>query len=456
MSNKNSKKSTNSSSFQINDEHCFSGLGFTAKVMQDAMDAYARKKKSYTEWLYNDSIPIFIDTNVLLNVYYSPVPLRVNLSRFLKDNKDRLYITSQVESEFMRHRLQFIDTYKNNLTQAATKFRDSCKEFKTDYCAIFKKLKDASVHKDFVDSLPQTDSLLTEVEAIVNANGILGEQYQALITKIEETKSKFEEEYHTLYEKVNIEYNDPILKAISQLNILEPLSQKEYDFTKTLYERLLESYNKDSDSLASYLRFPGSGEKKNPEIKKEPWGDLVIYHQMLVFMKNNHKDVIFLTNDKSKLDWMKKGGEPYSYYIADAYKNTGQILFIISADEFLPNDYSSADETLVDPDSIGIVNSHLFGEPLTDSLLSASQEVSTYKEITSEQFISELKKYSRWAEKFGGDYISLSYFIYVVLGQRGYRYSKSFEMLDTLKDHKVEIYEKDRDGNKMKCIKLKE
>lgn len=448
MKNREQKeKSKSEPRFYIDENHCFCGVDFTVSEMHDAMEAYQRKKKSHSDWLYNDTIPIFVDANILLNVYFSPVPQREHLSRFLSNNKDRLYITCQVEKEFMRHRLQFIDKYKNTLTEAANRFRQKCSKFNIDFTCLFSELKNASVNQNFIDSLSQTDALIAEAEVMADNAQLLNETYQSFINKLNLIKEKFEEEYKILYEAVNIEYNDPILKAISNLKVLKPLSQKEYEFTKSLYEKLQERFNVEKDSSAPYYRFPGSGEKKDSELKKEPWGDLVIYHQLLVFMAESHKDVIFITNDKSKLDWMKKGGEPYSYYIADAYKNTHQTLFIISDDDFHLQNYTSVNDSLMDEDSIGFPNSTLYK--------GTSGGEDPYKNITSEQFLSELERYSQWTEKYGGKYVSQSYFIYVVLGQQGYRFSKSIDVLNELKDEKVEIYEQNKKGNKIPCIRLK-
>ena len=455
MSSKKKCSMTKSNTqFCIDAEHCFCGMNFTVKEMQEAMDAYQKKKKSNSDWLYVEKIPIFVDANVLLNVYFSPVPLRQHLARFLTNNKDRLYITSQVEKEFMRHRLQFIDKYKNKLKGAANIFRNSYNAFDIDFKAKFGDLKNTLVDTNFIDCLPQTNVLLAEVEELASNDLLFNDSYKRLLEKVQNLKNKFEEEYHVLYNKVDIEYKDPILKEISELNILKPLSSKEYDFTKTLYEQLSERYGADKDKYAPYLRFPGSGEKKDLEIKKEPWGDLVIYHQILVFMAESHKDVIFLTNDKSKLDWMKKEGEPYSYYIADAYKNTKQTLFVISVNDFLPKDYASVDETLIDEDSIGLSNKVV--QAGIDPFTGSSREQISYKEITSEQFLSELRKYSQWTEKYGENYVSQSYFIYVVLGQQGYRFSKSMEMLNKLVENEIEVYEKEKNGSKITCIRLKE
>ena len=444
-------KSKNS---KIGEGFCFHGIEFTVKEMQEALDAYHLKKKTHSDWLYNDDIAIFVDANVLLNVYYAPVPLRDHLARFLKDNKERLYMVSQVETEFMRHRLEFIDKYKQKLTTAASSFRSSFKPFEIDLCNLFKDLKNASKKADFVDSLPQTDALINDAEQLADNRILLNEKYSIFKEKLKEIKEKFEEEYHQLYEKVNIEFRDPILTAISQINILPPLSQSEFDFTRLLYEKLLERYKKDSDSIADYLRFPGSGEDKDIEKKKEPWGDLVIYHQLLSFMAEHRKDAIFLTNDVSKLDWVKKNGEPYSYYIADAYKNTKQTLFIIPVDDFLPKDYKSVNDIRMDEDSIGDGSMRDAMSVSGNTLENEIKEVYKYKEITKQDFLTELEKYSLWSEKFGENYVSESYFIHVVLGQQGYRFSKSIEMLNSLVGTEVERYDKEKDDAVIPSIRL--
>ena len=445
-----------STKIKVGENFCFKGVDFTVQEMQEALNAYHQQKKSHSDWLYNDDIAIFIDANVLLNIYFSPVPLREHLARFLQDNKERLFMVSQVETEFMRHRLEFIDKYKQTLTTAASKFRNAFNPFEIDFCTQFKNLKNLSIDVNFVDSLPQTDTLISEAEQLADNDNLLNDQFTTFQDKLKRIKEKFEEEYHQLYEKINIEYRDPILSAISQVNILPPLSQSEYDFTKSLYERLEERFKQDSDSSAAYLRFPGSGEKKNSEEKEEPWGDLLIYHQILVYMAENKKDAIFLTYDNSKFDWVKnKNGEPYSYYIADAYKNTKHNLFIIPAGEFLPKNYKSIDDIRVDEDSVG-VNIHddssvyLPSMPPTDI-----SEFFQYKEITEDEFLSELEKYSMWAEKFGENYVSKSYFIYVVLGHQRYRYSKSIEMLNKLcDDKKIELYDKAKKDYAISSIRM--
>ena len=447
--------SSKHSKFHVDADHCFNGLEFTVKEMQEALETFHHKKKKITEWLYNDKTPIFIDANVLLNVYFSPVPLREHLSKFLQDNQSRLYITSQVEREFIRHRLEFIDKYRGNLKAAANKVKSAISNFEIDYGKLYKELKNASVNAHFVDSMPQTDALIDSLETIVTNENLLSAEYSSFKEKLDEVGERFNEEFDKLFDKIDIEYRDPILSAISKINVLPPLSQSECDFVKTLYKNLLERYDADKDKLAPYLRFPGSGENRDTAIKGEPWGDLVIYHQVLAFMAENHKDAIFLTNDKSKLDWMKKDGEPYSYYIADAYKHTGQSLFIIPEERFFPNnDYKSLEEIRMDEDSVGDTG----GVGIAMSLPGIEGiDITThfgFKSISEEQFISEFDVYNQWADNYGEKYVSKAYFIYVVLGNQGYRYSKSFETLDKLvADNRFELYDKEKDGYTIASIR---
>lgn len=444
-----------STKYRVDAKHCFNGMEFTVKEMQDALAAYHRKKKSLSDWLYNDKTPIFVDANVLLGIYFSPVPSREHLSKFLQDNRDRLYMTSQVEREFIRHRLEFIDKNKGNVAAAANKFRNTIKQFEIDYSKLFKDMKNASVNAHFIDSMPQTDALINELEASACNEQLLSAGFTAFQEKLKEIRAKFDEEYNKLLNKVDIEYRDPILMEISKINILPPLSQPEYDFVKELYSKLRDRYDAECDKSASYLRFPGSGDNRDTTIKEEPWGDLVIYHQVLAFMADNHKDAIFLTNDKAKLDWMKKDYEPYSYYIADAYKNTGQTLFIISKEMFLPTDYKSIDEIRMDEDSVG--DTSIGGSVLQTSRENGIEISNHYelKTITAEEFMQEFDDYSRWADKFGEKYVSKAYFIYVVLGHQGYRYSKNIEMLDSLiENHKLELYDKEKDDYTIPSIRL--
>ena len=140
------------------------------------------------------------------------------------------------------------------MAAAASKFRNTIKQFEIDYSKLFKDMKNASVNAHFIDSIPQTDALINELEALACNDQLLSVDFTAFQEKLKEIRAKFDEEYSKLLSKVDIEYRDPILMEVSKINILPPLSQAEYDFIKELYTKLRERYDADCDKSASYLR----------------------------------------------------------------------------------------------------------------------------------------------------------------------------------------------------------
>ena len=213
---------------------------------------------------------------------------------------------------------------------------------------------------------------------------------------------------------------------------------------------MLERYNDTKSEGAEYLRFPGSGENQDLDKKLEPWGDLLIYHEMLSFMAKEHKDVLFLTYDKSKQDWMKKSGEQYSYYVVDAFCNTNQTLIIRKADDFFTGSFNSSHQDVIDEDSVGVTTSSYIQN--TESINATHQL--KFNNISKEEFVSQLKNLIIKNGESADVHISKSYFIYVVLGKQGYRYSHSFQMLDQLRGKKVEEYDFNDGEYEYKCLRL--
>ena len=82
---------------KINQELCFdSSKKLTLKIAHEALKSYA-EKFPLAQDLNNKSIPIILDTNVLLSYYGMSQHDKNLLIEFLKPNKDRIFITCQVE-----------------------------------------------------------------------------------------------------------------------------------------------------------------------------------------------------------------------------------------------------------------------------------------------------------------------------------------------------------------------
>lgn len=434
----------------INETHCFKGENYSISTVQEALQVHQSKSKSVADWLHKDSTPIFLDANVLLNIYMLAMPNRDNLLRFLTENHERIYITDRVQIEYLRHRLEFIDKYKQKLTTCASQVRTSLKAFDFKAGDRINDILTCIVKEEFVDSLPMSQQLVEDAKAKIENTDVESETYKEIKQSLTKVKDCFEKEYNDLYTKASIEYNDCILEKISQLNILNSLTVAEIDFTKKHYDELLKRFDSKKAESAAYLRFPGSGESRDSEKKAEPWGDLLIYHEILSFMAKNHSDAIFLTFDKAKSDWMKKDGEEYSYYTIDSFQNTRQTLFIFRADDFLTGGYEPTPKDNIDEDSVGVP----LALPVSNNTHESSIHIKEFSKISKEEFLRQLKDLIIKNGESKNAYISKSFFIYVYLGKQGYRYSSSFQVLDQLRDKKVEEYEYDNGAYKFKCLRL--
>lgn len=127
----------------------------------------------------------------------------------------------------------------------------------------------------------------------------------------------------------NIATTDDMLDVCSQFNLLDSLEKEEINFLEKQYDELVIVLSNVKQGEKWKHVFPGSGDS---EEKEYPYGDYIIYHEVLKFMKRNDSHAIFLTNEKSKSDWMQKDKSPIIGYIEKSYALTNKILFIIHAE----------------------------------------------------------------------------------------------------------------------------
>lgn len=262
------------------------------------------------------STPIFLDANVLLNYYGMASSEKKKLISFFGKNKSRLRLTNQVQKEYLANRVTVI---KNDLFaplgvlgSVLRKGRDSAinayrssldghkKILEKDYPSIWNKLKDAELA--LIQAVDIEDTVV-ELEASVLS-----------------TTSSYKE----------ITIADEMLDACSEFEVTPTLSNTEVTFLENLFDELQSKFLAAGTSSRQGLTFPGQGDIKS---KAYPYGDFFIFHEILKFMKDNDTDAIFLTNEKSKGDWMDSARAPHLHYIETAYANTGHILFILNAEE---------------------------------------------------------------------------------------------------------------------------
>jgi len=243
------------------------------------------------------NIPIFLDTNLLLYAYKISTKSKDKLLKYFTTHKKSIYCTKQVQEEFLNNR-------ENVLSQ--------------DFLTALKKLPD-----NF------TSEIITPIISFLNKNKDILHDYEFLQTGLKKIKEESQDLHKVLKNEVNnilksnsnIKFEDEVLDIYSQLNSVNNLDDDEIDFLKKQFDSLKESS----------LIFPG---KKDIKQKSEdPYGDFLIFHEMMKFASIEKTDIIFLTLDFKK-DWFDYEGQerkPYIHYLEIFFQNTEQIIYILDA-----------------------------------------------------------------------------------------------------------------------------
>ena len=475
----------------VSEDFCFRIRPKSVVKAREALSRYREGLKEKDKWLEEQSAqPFFLDTCVLLNLYDISSVERDAFVQFLQKNKQRMIIPSLVEREYMRHRIPRIRGFKARVAGIKTEVQS------------------------FIDKLLKTnDNIIGGINGVLNRNIVkygmpnVTAQFKGLLNHMEQSESlkeqqeKFKKFKETVIRNINeecekcckdadFEYNDPILEAISETNILPSLSNEEKDYIVELYKNLRAVYDaKEGDLIRGDVTFPGSGDKEKPvdgPIEESvAWGDLYIYHEILNYMRKMNTDAVFLTRDVTKEDWLKKDKTPFVHYIINAYEMTGHLMYIMDADDYIPLSFDSIAEELEDTDEIpenlpviiqpseanstgnGVTELHYenndeetgkwfeedFGtiEPLDLEMFGI------HLAISPEAFMNELRKSVMWATSYGAGYVSERYFIYHILKNKNYDYESSKLVLSKLIDEgKVERVQEIHDDRTISCLKIKE
>jgi predicted nucleic acid-binding protein len=252
---------------------------------------------------------IFLDTNVLLRYYSISFTAREKLFEFLVTNKKRIVVTPQIQIEFIRNREDSIQKFFEQVTSKIPQ------DFNTD---IVNKMKSFSEqNKVVLKDYPFVERGIEEYQA----------KLEALLKKLNTEVEKKKREH------LDLIFKDNLLDFLATCNPCDGLTAEELTLIKRHFDLLTKDINAETvDSLIKKPNgaFPGLGDIKNkPE---DPYGDYIIFHEIMKFMMNQNADVIFLTFDNTKGDWMNKNKTPHLHYIQNIYCNTGRILYILDAE----------------------------------------------------------------------------------------------------------------------------
>ncbi|MBB6238469.1 hypothetical protein HDC90_003102 [Pedobacter sp. AK013] len=324
-------------------------LTFGAKRFKQTIKSHNEVLDKYYNGFENASnlkgdYKIFLDTNVLLRIYSTSFKAREKLLQFFKDYEKRIVLTAQVQWEFVKNRENVINTFSNEVTKTIpenfssgildniSNFQEKNKSKLIDYPDVDKKLK--KLH----DS---AKNLLTEIETAIGSKNVSTSE---------------------------ILYKDEFIKIFNKLELLQPLPDEYLNAIKKEFDEFIKLLDKSDFDKEQFKTFPGCYERK--EKSEDPYGDFVIYHEMLNYAKSNQTDLVFLTYDVTKGDWMQKSKNAHLHYVENFYLNTSQILFILDGqrtfDELLDINFKSLIKTTINDINSDQLTLQIFQEFLND------------------------------------------------------------------------------------------
>lgn len=452
---------------EIDKEFCFCYENGNSQQRQAAYKYYEQNDPgSIDVWGYDNQTVIFLDTNVLLKTYFLSKIERKSVVKFIVNNKDRIVIASQVDKEYQKHRLEFISGYDKQLTQLKNDTNgiiDSClKSLNGKVINQIKSLANNHLLKyDFSVEFQTLNKILGDMQAYIDC---LKEDRENIISALQNFQESINNHLSPETSNVAMYMEDELLDAISQCTILPSLTEPELKNIKEKYDECLAIFDKEKgEGMGRYkYAFPGCGDRKKDEKEgrlKE--SDLVIYHEMLKYMKQNDNNVVFLTFDLAKGDWVPGRGynEVFLHYIENQFAKTGHVAYVKSGDE-LPLMFGSepkCEDEDSDSDDIlytinNLVEVDLFGEkgcsnnetdrietqattineqkPNVDAFYESHKK---FRKIDANRFMSELQTCSKWASKYGAGFVGRDYFIYGILGrQKHFEFNQSRLVLKSL------------------------
>lgn len=458
-----------------------------------ALKYHAEHKPNLETWLFDGNGPIFVDTNVLLNLYRISFFEREQLLKFFNSQNGRIVLCSQVCAEYLDHRhsearsvkssfdslIKDADKLRGSLLANLRSSREQIREF---------QLKPSITHDQenvcglLAGLLHDMDIETPEAGMFLKVDNLFGEIDKALT----ENKAR-------LIQGVDYEYNDPILDAVSALTALPELSDAERSQVETVYHTLLDEFNrhKERENDKLHHSFPGCGDRGKQRHGGAPEGDFVVFHEMLRYMAEHDTDAIFITRDVTKSDWLMPEGRPFVHYIVNIYKATGHMLYIMADTDLIPlsmrpavddagdtattdipatpqpephpqDDKTYASASAEPEDSEPEARPEEGSDP--DEPKAATPEAAEvpqsrsrfFRDITRDRFLRELTTAMKWAEGYGSGFVSKKLFIYDILGSKRFHFKTSEAMCKTLVDAgNVEETEEIHDGNRITVLKLR-
>lgn len=310
------------------------GKSFKSTEINVDLNTYKKSIEHYYS-KFNDSIdlknniPIFLDTNILLRYYSISFKQRELMKKFFIENKNRIYLSNQVQKEFIKNREEVIQKYFHSALESMID------NLKSDI--IDRNIKFKNEHKEILKDFDYVDKVI-----------------QKQIKSFEKVQIDLKKDIERLKsENKQLNFQDEFLEIISQFNQDFSLAEDEKEFLKKEFDTLkkpIDPQKIKNDIKKTNFAFPGLGDIiEKPE---SPYGDYYIYHEMIKCALEKKTDIIFLTYDTTKGDWLKLSKEPHIHYIIKTFEISQKAIFMLDAERFFENHLDTNFESLINNNKI--------------------------------------------------------------------------------------------------------
>jgi hypothetical protein len=267
--------------------------------MQNRFPGYYKPTEEEFKKLWENCIFSF-DTNILLNVYrYSPKS-RERLFEVWRKLNERIWLPHQVALEYLQERLSVISYQSKPYRELQDMLDDASKSF-TQKIKEFSKRHSFSSHTD-------TKGLLKILENAHNQIKDKLKNSSASYPNLLESDDFWDEITQLFHEKVGAAYS----------------------------EEELSKHFKKAEHRFKQQQPPGHLDAKKPETKR--YGDVILWFQLIDYVKSKKKPLIFVTDDEKDDWWLKHKGKtigPRPELIQEMLNEGGVEFYLYTGDRFL-------------------------------------------------------------------------------------------------------------------------
>jgi len=273
-------------------------------VMRDVFPGYFTKTEAETSQIWNDSV-FMIDANILLNLYRYSESTKTDFLKILMNEKfsESLWIPHRAAEEYLLNRESVISEQEKS-------YVDTIKTLGT----LKSDLEHNRKHP-FV-----SDETMSEFSDI----------HQKLLDELNNNKKKHSDRYVTDDIKSDLD-------KIFSSRITTPFDNKELEsiFTDGMdrYKNKTPPGYKDSNKAVEDDTFTNKCRK---------FGDLILWKQIITFAKENHRNIIFITDDRKEDWWHSMNGKTIGArpeLVHEFMSETNQLILFYQANRFF--DYAS-------------------------------------------------------------------------------------------------------------------